>query len=390
MTTPRRAIWATSQHWQSQSRVSAHHYARLLAESGWRVMYLGHPVSPLHRLKSRSRLATQQRWREWKNGGDLDVQGRLRHYTPMTLLPPHNSPILRGPMVLKRWQNFTQPGVMSYLKAHGFDRADLIVVDSERYGFLFDAVPASLRVLRLVDSLAGFRTTAASWIEHEQELIPRADHVVVTSKLLMQDAQRAGAKRLTFVPNGVEFDRFSGHQWAVPAEYAIIPAPRALYVGAVEHWFDDALLAHAAARLPNVSFVIIGGGDNPLKMASKLANVYRLGPRSYESVPAYMRHAQVGLIPFRVDALTRTVNPIKLYEYMACGLPVVSSDWEELELLDSPATLCRTTDAFATAVKSAIDHPPSSEALLNFARHANWRRRFDLMMESLGLARHAT
>ncbi|MCE9590351.1 MAG: glycosyltransferase [Planctomycetes bacterium] len=380
-----RVIWATSQHWHSDNRVSSHHYARLLAEAGWRVMYLGHPVSPLHLLRSRSRHGTRQRWREWRAGGETDIDGRLRHYTPMTLLPPHASPLLRSRAVLNRWQHWARPCVLEYLKRQGFDRADLVVVDSERYGFLFDAIPATLRVLRLVDCLAGFKTTARSWVDHERELIPRADHVVVTSRLLMDDARAAGAKRVTFVPNGVEFDRFAGGNPAPPPEYASIPSPRAVYVGAVEHWFDDGLLARAAAALPKVSFIVIGGGDNTLHESSRQPNVHVLGPRPYASVPSYLHHADVGIIPFRVDALTRTVNPIKLYEYMACGLPVVSTDWEELELLGSPAALCRSAEEFSAAIRGAIERPPDRSALTSFARAADWHNRAHMMMEALGM-----
>jgi len=381
--TERSIIWATSQHWRSDNHVSSHHYARLLAEQGWRVLYLAHPVSPLHLLKTRSRRAALLRWREWRTGGGIDVDGRLRHYTPMTLLPPHASPVLSSRAVLDRWQNCTLPILTGYLKQHGFNHAAMVVVDSERYGFLFDALPHARHVLRIVDCLEGFKTTASSWVEHERELIRRADVVVVTSRLLHDEAVAGGARKSLFVPNGVEFVRFAGPPPAIPEAYAAIPRPRAVYVGAVEHWFDDGLLAKVASLMPEVSFVVVGGGDNPLTASARMRNVHILGPKPYATVPGYMRHADVGIIPFRADALTRTVNPIKLYEYAASGLPVVSTSWEELRLLKSPALLCRTGEDFSKALRTALENGCDREQLRTFARDADWGSRLRVMLNGL-------
>ena len=381
--TEKSIIWATSQHWRSDNHVSSHHYARLLAEQGWRVLYLAHPVSPLHLLQTRSRRGRQLRWQEWRTGGGIDVDGGLRHYTPMTLLPPHASPVLSSRAVLDRWQSCTLPSLTGYLKHHGFDHAAMVVVDSERYGFLFDALPNAKHVLRIVDCLEGFKTTARTWVEHERELIRRADVVVVTSRLLHDEAVATGARKAVFVPNGVEFARFAGPPPAVPEEYAEIPRPRAVYVGAVEHWFDDRLLAKVASLMPQVSFVIIGGGENPLTESARVRNVHLLGPKPYKTVPGYMRYSDAGIIPFRADALTRTVNPIKLYEYTASGLPVVSTSWEELRLLNSPALLCRSAEDFCTALRTTMENGCDREQLRTFARDADWGSRLRAMMNAL-------
>lgn len=381
--TEKSIIWATSQHWRSDNHVSSHHYARLLAEQGWRVLYLAHPVSPLHLLQSRSRRGMKLRWQEWRTGGGIAVDGRLRHYTPMTLLPPHASPLLSSRAVLDRWQNCTLPNLTGYLRHHGFDHPAMVVVDSERYGFLFDALPHARHVMRVVDCLEGFKTTARSWVEHERELIRRADVTVVTSRLLHDEAMANGAKKAVFIPNGVEFTRFAEATHAIPDEYAGIPRPRAVYVGAVEHWFDDGLLAKIASQMPEVSFVIVGAGENPLTESAQMRNVYTLGPKPYETVPGYMRHADVGIIPFHTDALTRTVNPIKLYEYAASGLPVVSTSWEELRLLNSPALLCRSTEEFCNALKTTINQDYNREQLRTFARNADWGSRLCVMMNAL-------
>ena len=93
-----------------------------------------------------------------------------------------------------------------------------------------------------------------------------------------------------------------------------------------------------------------------------------------------MKHAQVGLIPFHVTEMIHSVHPIKLYEYMACGLPVIAVCWEELESLQSPALLCRTRTDFVRAIPQALENGASSrERLMAFAAQADWRNRFALI-----------
>ena len=89
----------------------------------------------------------------------------------------------------------------------------------------------------------------------------------------------------------------------------------------------------AARALPGVSFVLIGPADRARREFAGLANVHALGFRDYAAVPAYLHHAQVGLMPFDVARNPRGVDvlrPQKLFAYLAAGLPVVSCTWEEL------------------------------------------------------------
>lgn len=377
-------IWATQQPWRSTFRVSAHHYARALVERGWRVAWLSHPISPLHLLSRAARRTWGGKWRTWRAGGATDLGGALFHYVPLTLLPPHRGPLLGSRRVLDRWPRHTIPRLERVLDAAGFADPDLVVVDSERFGFLFDRPGAATRVLRIVDDIGGFRATAPAWLLRQRELIARADHVVATSAVLAEDLARAGARDVHYVPNGVEIDHFRAHA-PEPAEYRAIAPPRAVYAGALDDWFDDGLLERVAELRSDVAFVLIGSGGTARASAHmrRRANVHILGPRAYERLPGYLAHADVGIIPFRPGRLTRSVHPIKLYEYMACGLPVVATRSEELEHLGSPALLCDGADEFAEGLAAAIGTADRAR-LAQFAECADWRRRAELLFHAIG------
>jgi glycosyltransferase involved in cell wall biosynthesis len=382
----RKAVWASSQHWRSASQVSAHHYARLLVRRGWEVAFLSHPISPWHFLQGGGGAALRERWRTWRRGGETDLDGRLVYYTPLTLSPPHNSPVLRRREILDLWPHLTLPHLHRFLRRHGFGQVDLLVIDSPLHGALLDALPSGTSVLRIVDDLGGFAGAAPSWVERERELIGRVDHVIVTSRVLAEAVLPYRPKALTHVPNGAEIDHFLHGDAHLPEEYRSIPTPRAVYVGAIEEWFDVDLLLRVAQGLPGVSFVLIGEGKAALKALRRLPNVFILGRRPYQQVPDYLKHAAVGLIPFRHSRLTRAVNPIKLYEYMACGLPVVATAWEELRYLESPALLCSCAEEFRQAIAAALSVPADVKRLVAFARQADWQQRAQRLFSCLGVA----
>jgi glycosyltransferase involved in cell wall biosynthesis len=117
-------------------------------------------------------------------------------------------------------------------------------------------------------------------------------------------------------------------------------------------------------------------------------NLHFLGRRAYGDVPAYLHHANVGLIPF--DAvnhaeLVKSIHPLKLYEYAACGLPIVATEWEELTYLKSPAHLCRGADDFVRAIERAISSRPPREPLQAYAAAHDWGARVSALLDQLGV-----
>jgi len=143
------------------------------------------------------------------------------------------------------------------------------------------------------------------------------------------------------------------------------------------------------AHLSEVSFVFVGPDHRARKMLKPAKNLFILGPRPYDELPGYLQHANVGLIPF--DAvnhrnLVRSIHPLKLYEYLASGLPVVAVEWEELQNLKSPAALTNNHENFLTAIREAISRPPDQSTLQSYAAGKDWSRIVQRMIDLVGLS----
>ena len=215
----------------------------------------------------------------------------------------------------------------------------------------------------------------------EEDAIVAADAIFAVSE---QEYVRIAAESegVTRLPNGVDFKHFAQLR-DEPADMKEIPYPRVIYVGAMEYWFDPDLLARTARDHPDTSFVIIGPTRIPLGELDSLQNVHLLGPRPYEDVPAYLQHADAAIIPFMRDDMVDAIHPIKVYEYLAAGLPVLATRWTELEHMDAPVTLT-DRDGFSAALSDILAekaHP--REARLRYARENSWDARFDTVLETL-------
>ncbi|MBN2171837.1 MAG: glycosyltransferase [Candidatus Krumholzibacteriota bacterium] len=218
-------------------------------------------------------------------------------------------------------------------------------------------------------------------------LVAEADLVNATSRRLAEQMEALGAQRLLRQGNGVEWERFAvGVAPPPPPELASLPVPRAVYTGSVAEWFDLELLFEVARRLPDVSFPVVGPlRPSLLKRVERApANLRFIGQRPYAQVPAWLAGAQAALIPFVRNALTEAVDPVKLYEYLAAGLPVVATPFSpELADLAGGVFLAETAEAFAAALRRVLDAPPPPGRLRELAAPRRWERVLAPLVEAI-------
>ncbi len=380
-----KVFWASNTYWESPFQVGANHLARRLVERGWEAAFLSEPVSPWH-LLGRGGPTTTDRLRDWARGGAWDETGRLWHYSPLTLSPPQNLPLLRSKGVLESWESFSWPRASKKARQKGFGRVDLLVVDTPTQHVWTRGVEARKTVFRVTDRFRRFAKATPALVEMEARLAREADLVVYTAQDLEPDVKALGVKRTLYLPNGVDYARFQ-KEVPEPPDYASIPRPRVVYAGALEKWFDASWVFQAARKLPKVSFVVIGPPGPAVESLKGLPNVSLLGAKPHALLPAYLRHADAGMIPFDVAGsgeLLHAVNPIKLYEYLACGLPVVSASWRELRRLKSPAWLVEDGAGFTRALSACLRERGGASERRRFAAKHDWSHKADRLLRELG------
>ena len=245
---------------------------------------------------------------------------------------------------------------------------------------VFDAIDDWLRH----PEMGPYRRAAA---EGYETIRREADVIFCVSESL---AERLAGGRAAprWVPNGVDLDLFTP-DGPEAEDVRALPAPRAGYAGVVERRVDAELMVEVAAAIPFVSFVFVGPYDRRVVAPMKrLPNVHFLGPRPFEEVPACLRAMDVCLMPHRVDAFTQSMNPLKLYEYLACGRPVVSTPVAGTEAFDGLVDIASTPRAFADSILRRLSAGPKEVATRRRAVEAqSWNRRVEEMVGAVLEAR---
>lgn len=214
----------------------------------------------------------------------------------------------------------------------------------------------------------------AQWGPANDEMLAKADLVFYTATKLGVNAMKIRGERPSFwVPNACDPALWRG-QRAEPACLANIPRPRLLFVGYVGEWVDHDLMLATARALPGCHLVVVGwpGALGGVHDAQRPANLHLLGTVPHHDLPAIAQHCDVGLVPFRNEhPAAQAADPIKAYEYLAAGLPVVSTDIPEMRNLRPLASVVDAPE-FAAEVGRALQ-PPDAE---NRAILADRRRLF--------------
>jgi glycosyltransferase involved in cell wall biosynthesis len=187
-------------------------------------------------------------------------------------------------------------------------------------------------------------------LRDEKELCNKSDLVLTTSSAL-QKAKKGWNKNTVLVPHGVDFHHFNKavkEDLPCPEEIKNIPSPKFGFFGLIRDWVDLDLIASVAEKRPEWNFVFIGDADSNVNLSKyrKYKNIYFLGRKKYEDLPAFCRYFDIGIIPFKVNELTYAVNPIKLREYLSAGLPVISTPMPEVKIYEALVHIAENSSSF--------------------------------------------
>lgn len=239
------------------------------------------------------------------------------------------------------------------------------------------------------DLLSGFRNMRREVVAAEADLLECSDLALFSSQPLL-DAKLAEFPSLRgkslLVRNAAAGGYGALHGEAVPARSRSGPEKVIGYVGALDEWFDMAAVKSAALRQPDWKFVLIGRIENRAVLALKeLPNVVLSGEAPHSELAAHLADFDVALIPFLVNELTVAANPIKLYEYLSFGLPVVSTRLPEVEMFGDLVYIAGGPEDFARKVEEAAGENDSllRQRRADSVRGETWASRVRQIEEAL-------
>jgi glycosyltransferase involved in cell wall biosynthesis len=333
-------------HWTSKQQIMH----RLAASN--RVLYVEEPVTALAPLK------VPARWCRWKEivartrpGGE-----NLWLLTPPPLLPFGNI----YPLVNRINQGILGRRIRRAACKLGFGEPILWSYLPTAH-LLIDGLKPRAVVYHCVDEHSAFSGFIRPAVvrAYDEKLCRRADLLITSSQNLLASRRHLNwhAYHVTHAADVAHFGRALDPDLAIPADISRIPPPRIGVVGVHDQRLDVDALAALAGADPSWQVVLVGpivrGAVDEQRLRS-FANVHLLGGKPLADLPAYLKALQVALIPYRANELTRNIFPLKLFEYMAAGLPIVAAALPELRPHPGSVALAERVSDYPDLVRQAL------------------------------------
>jgi glycosyltransferase involved in cell wall biosynthesis len=218
------------------------------------------------------------------------------------------------------------------------------------------------------------------WENDEKAWVNEADAIVCTADSLKSKMEQlVPHKPIEIVRNGCDWPHFakinsikSNNLYDLP----VTTGPKIGYIGAWAPWVDEELIRYTAQALPDAQLLIVGP---QLRVDPGFLgpNVINLGYKDYAELPSILSYLDLCIIPFRINRITESTNPIKAYEYMAAGRPVVSTDLPEVRKLDPYVLAAQSYEQFVELIQQSMDTTVSQRQIISqYARRFSWDQRF--------------
>lgn len=374
--------------WDEPYWTNKQHTASILAARGWRVLYVesvGFRSPKVGSGRDWARL-----WRRLWRGVQSLVLGPPRRAENIWVLSPLMVPAGHHlPFVRSLNQALLRFSVTRFAKSKRFRNP----VVWTYHPYMLDAIttlPRGPLVYHCVDDIAAIPgVDVEAFRDAQQALVGRCEAVFTTAMSLKETCQPFNPNT-HFFGNVVDEAHFgeARAEGALPPELAAIPEPRLVYHGVLSDFkVDFPLLLQTAQARPQWQWVIIGEEregqrSELLAQLARLPNVHLLGYRSYQTLPRYMRGMQVGVLPTLLNEYTRSMFPMKFYEFLAAGLPVVSTPLDFAKEPRAGLEVGGDLEAFIAAIEKQLARGKLSADESRAAVGDNtWERRLDKMLQ---------
>jgi glycosyltransferase involved in cell wall biosynthesis len=307
------------------------------------------------------------------------------------VLNPLAFPSYGNKSILKINQSFLASQVRKAMRKLGFQNA-VNMVFNPAAGMIAGRLGESKVIYYCVDEYTAFTGASNGLKAIEDELFRSADLVVVSAERLFETKKHFNSNTF-IIRHGTDWRHFRtalDPKLAIPPDIADLPKPIIGFHGLLADWVDYELIKKTAERFADGSVVLIGkiavDAEQKVKILDDVPNVRFLGRKPYAELPAYCKAFDVALNPFAINELTLAANPLKVREYLAAGLPVVSTDIPEVRVLDD----CRVgTDHndFIQQVERALENPKPRKTVSDAVAHESWEAKIDELREIMAMPR---
>ena len=304
------------------------------------------------------------------------------------VLSPLAIPAYGTEAVRKFNEKFLVRQVKKAMKKLGF-KNPLNMVFNPAAGLLAGKLGESELIYYCVDEYTAFTGASKGLKEIEEDLFRKSDLVIVSAENLLESKKHFNPHTF-LIRHGTDWAHFRKALDAdtkIPAEIANLPRPIIGFHGLLADWVDFELIKKIAAHFDKGSIVLIGkiavDAEQKIKILNDISNVHFLGRQPYKELPAFCKGFDVALNPFAINDLTRHVNPLKVREYLAAGLEVVSSDIPEVRILEH----CRvgaTHEDFIFQIEEALKSKVSRAEISDSIKSESWDAKIEELREIIG------
>jgi glycosyltransferase involved in cell wall biosynthesis len=210
-----------------------------------------------------------------------------------------------------------------------------------------------------------------SWKQKYEDAQKRANIIFAVSDSLYQYNSQYNVHML---PNGCDFEHFNT-KVSAPDDMIKRGRPVVGFYGAVATWLDWNMINYCIQQRPDYDFVFVGPGYG-IVLPTNTENSFFLGERDYKDLPGYLHSFDVAIVPFKITNMTLGCDPIKCYEYLASGKPVVSTPIPQIVKMVPAVRIGATKEEFLAQIDDAIAHPGvGKKARIELARNNSWEAR---------------
>lgn len=232
------------------------------------------------------------------------------------------------------------------------------------------------KIYDLMDLYEGFTESKNELIEQESELIEKSNLVFATAENLLKNAKAINPNSF-LIKNGADYDNFKTINGN--GELDCVQDKKIVgYFGSLSDWLDIESIEYAANNNPDIIFVFIGKINSKLvRKLYRYQNIFLLGEIKYKDLAGYLAYFDVCLIPFIINDLIHNTDPVKFYEYISAGKPVLTNTLPELEKYRNICYMYKTPNSFNRKLLKALEENDSKIVTKRkiIAKYNSWDKR---------------